>query len=126
MTASSGIAFGSLLQQMTSTTPTCLWNDSASVSELTYALGHGAVGATCNPVIVAGILRDEMPQWKGRITELIREMNDATEDQIAWRVVEEISIRGAAMLEPVFREQKGKNGRLSIQTDPRLYRNSSA
>ena len=37
---------------MTQTTPTCLWNDSASHQELTYSIEHGAVGATCNPVIV--------------------------------------------------------------------------
>jgi hypothetical protein len=43
-------AYKSPLHQMTQTTRTCLWNDSASLQELAYSLGHGAVGATCNPV----------------------------------------------------------------------------
>src|ERR1043166_2454947 len=59
--------FMSPLQRMTQTTPTCLWNDSASVEELSYSIEHGAVGATCNPVIVLGVLKKELGQWKGRI-----------------------------------------------------------
>ena len=111
---------------MTQTTPTCLWNDSASIEELTYSIEHGAVGATCNPVIVLGVLKKEMSFWKGRIQELIKEMPTATEDQIAWQLVREISIRAAALLKPIFDAQRGKNGRLSIQTDPRLFRDSKA
>ncbi|HUL15322.1 MAG TPA: transaldolase family protein [Terriglobales bacterium] len=120
------VKFKSPLHEMTQTTPTCLWNDSASVQELRYSIEHGAVGATCNPVIVGDVLKKEMPLWKDRIQELIEGMPFATEDQIAWRVVEEISIKGAALLEPVFKEFRGVNGRLSIQTDPRLYRDSKA
>ena len=64
-------AYKSPLHQMTQTTPTCLWNDSAAIDELTYSLSHGAVGATCNPVIALGILkrqgitldREYLRQW---------------------------------------------------------------
>lgn len=111
---------------MTQTTPTCLWNDSASIQELTYSLEHGAVGATCNPVIVLGVLKKEMSLWKDRIHQLIEEMPAATEDEIAWQLVREVSIKGAKVLEPIFHLHKGRNGRLSIQTDPRLYRNTEA
>src|SRR5205085_212606 len=31
-----------------------------------------------------------------------------------------------ALFETIFKEQRGRNGRLSIQTDPRLYRNTEA
>src|SRR5204863_6782469 len=120
------IAYKSPLHQMTQSTPTCLWNDSASIQELEYSISHGAVGATCNPVIVLGVLQKEMPAWKDRIQALIREMPEATEEQIGWRLVEEISIKGARVLEPIFKEHHGRNGRLSIQTDPRLYRNTGA
>jgi len=118
--------FKSPLQQMTQTTPTCLWNDSASVQELTYAIEHGAVGATCNPVIVLNVLAKEMDLWRDRIHQLIKDMPTATEDEIGWRLVEEISIKGAGLLKPIFDREKGKNGRLSIQTDPRFYRNTEA
>ncbi len=35
-----------------------------------------------------------------------------------------MSVKAAALLKPVFDREKGKNGRLSIQTDPRLYRDA--
>jgi transaldolase len=121
-----GVAYRSPLHQMTQTTPTCLWNDSAALDELTHSIEDGAVGATCNPVIAASILRNEMPAWRPRIETLLKEMPTATEDQFAWKLVEELSVRAAKLLEPIFVEQKGRNGRLSIQTDPRLYRNTEA
>lgn len=120
------VATRSPLRQMTETTPTCLWNDSAALEELTYSIEHGAVGATCNPVIVLDVLKQEMSLWRDHIRTLIREMPTATEGQIGWRVVEDISRRSAALLLPAFQEYKGKNGRLSVQTDPRLFRNPEA
>jgi len=118
--------YKSPLHEMTQTTPTCLWNDSAAIQELRYSIEHGAVGATCNPVIVLGVLKAEMNQWKDRLRALIEEMPSATEDQIGWQIVREISARSAGLLKPVFDQHKGRNGRLSIQTDPRLYRNTDA
>jgi transaldolase len=120
------VTFKSPLHEMTQTTPTCLWNDSAAFAELTYALEHGAVGATCNPVIVLDVLKQEMPLWKDRIAALIRERPSASEREIAWALVEEISATRAGMLRHIFDAHKGKNGRLSIQTDPILYRNTQA
>jgi transaldolase len=38
------------------TTPTDFWNDSCSIEELSYAIEHGAVGATSNPTIVLAVL----------------------------------------------------------------------
>jgi transaldolase len=119
-------AYKSPLHKMTQTTPTCLWNDSASIQELTYSMEHGAVGATCNPVIVLGVLKKEMNLWKGRIEGLITERPTATEDEIAWQVVREMSVHAAALLKPIFDAERGRNGRLSIQTDPRLFRDSKA
>jgi transaldolase len=72
------------------------------------------------------MVKTEMPQWRPRILELIEKMPTATEDEIGWRVIEEMSVKGAALLEPVFAAHGGKNGRLSIQTDPRNYRNTAA
>jgi transaldolase len=118
--------YKSPLHAMTATTPTCLWNDSASVQELRYSIEHGAVGATCNPVIVLGVLKKEIGAWKSRIVELIEEQASATEDEIAWELVREISVKAAALLQPIFERERGKNGRLSIQTDPRLFRDSQA
>jgi len=119
-------AYKSPLHQMTQVTPTCLWNDSASIEELSYSIEHGAVGATCNPVIVFGVLKKETSFWKDRLQHLIEELPTATEDELVWELVREVSKRGAKLLEPIFHAQHGKNGRLSIQTDPRLFRDSKA
>jgi transaldolase len=114
------------LLEMTSTTPTALWNDSASIDEIRYSMSQGGVGATCNPVIAHTILKTELAAWRPRIQAVASEMPEATEDQIAWRVVEQMSVEAAALLKPVFARHRGRNGRLSIQTDPRFYRNAGA
>jgi transaldolase len=120
------VAYKSPLHEMTQTTPTVLWNDSAALEELSYSIEHGGVGATCNPVIVLDVLKQSFGAWKGRIAELIRDMPTASEDTVAWKLVEEISKKAATLLEPVYRQQAGRNGRLSVQTDPRLYRDTDA
>jgi len=124
--AASQLQFKSPLFQMTQTTPTCLWNDSANIEELTYSIEHGAVGATCNPSIAVTVIKQELPVWKPRILELFAQFPTATEDEIAWMVVEEMSANAAKLLKPIFDREKGRNGRLSIQTDPRNYRNADA
>ena len=78
-------SYKSPLHLMTQTTCTCLWNDSSSLAELGYAIDNGAVGATCNPVIVVEVLKKELHLWKDRILELIRSMPQATEHDIASR-----------------------------------------
>jgi transaldolase len=120
------VAYKSPLYEMTQTTPTCLWNDSAAFSELSYSIEHGAVGATCNPVIVLDVLKKESQVWNDRIRQLATEMPSATEEEIGWKLVEEISAKRAELLRPAFAQHKGINGRLSIQTDPHYYRNPVA
>jgi transaldolase len=114
------------LHEMTRMTPTALWNDSCSIHELTWSIDQGAVGATCNPVIVVEVLKKEMHLWKDRILSLIGAMPTANEEQIAWQLVEEMTVKAAALLKPIFDAHGGRNGRLSVQTDPRLYRNADA
>ena len=120
------IAYKSLLNQMTQSTPTCLWNDSAAMEDLQYSMSHGGVGATCNPVIVNDVLKKEMAFWRERIGQLVSEMPTATEGEIGWRLVDEMTIRGAKLFLPIFEQHRGRNGRLSVQTDPRNFRNADA
>jgi len=114
------------LHEMVSTTLTDYWNDSCAVSELEYAISHGAVGATTNPSIVLYVLKKEMGRWKDRIPEMIREDPTAGEAEITWRLVEEMARDGAALLQPIFETEKGLKGRLSAQTNPQLYRDAEA
>jgi transaldolase len=120
------IAYKSRLYEMTQTTPTCLWNDSATLSELTYSIDHGGVGATCNPVIVLDALKKEADLWNNRIRGMAAGFPTATEEEIGWKLVEEISAKRSELLLPVFEKDRGRNGRLSIQTDPHYYRNTAA
>lgn len=112
------------LHQTATTTATDYWNDSCSVEELTYAIARGAVGATTNPTIVGDVLKKEMHLWRERIGEIIAEHPTWSEDEVTWRLIEEMAVRGAELLLPVFEREGGKKGRLSIQTDPRLYRDA--
>ncbi len=112
------------LLRMAETTPTVLWNDSADPRELAEAIGWGAVGATCNPVIALSALKADRPTWAGRIAEYAADHPTATEDEIGWAMVRRLSVEAAALLVPAFKRYEGVNGRLSIQTDPRYYRDT--
>lgn len=111
------------LHKMAMTTPTEYWNDSCSIKELQYALERGAVGATTNPVIVKNVLKNELPLYQERIKELIAEMPSATEDDIAWVMIEEMAVAGAKILQPIFEKTNGQQGRISIQTNTKYFRN---
>src|SRR4030042_1510517 len=115
-------AYKSPLHKMSAISKTALWNDSCSIEELTYAIEHGAVGATANPVIVGEVLKKEMPLWKERIGAMLREMPRASEEELGWKLVEEMSAKAAALLKPIYDKYKGWNGRLSVPPDPRLHR----
>jgi transaldolase len=105
-----------------STTSTDIWNDSCAIDELEYAISFGAVGATANPTIVTDVWKTEPAYWRERVRTLARERPTATEIDLAWVVVEEMSTRGAKLLEPAFAAHGGRQGRLSMQTDPTLHR----
>jgi transaldolase len=114
------------LQQTVSTSRTDYWNDSCSIEELTYGIQHGAVGATTNPSIVLMVLKKEMHLWRDRINQIIAGNPTWSETEISWKLIEEMAIRGARLLEPAYERYRGKKGRLSIQTDPANYRNAEA
>jgi len=105
---------------------TVLWNDSADPKELTDALSWGIVGATCNPVIALTAIKADAPHWVERIKAYAKANPIATEDEIGWAMVKELSINAAKLFEGEFEKYNGRNGRLSIQTDPRNFRNAKA
>jgi transaldolase len=120
MTVETGLR--SPLHEMVETTPTDYWNDSCSIEELTYAIENGAVGATSNPTIVGEVLAKEMDRWRPRIVELAQQNGAWTEDEVTWALIEEMAANASRLLLPVFERERGRKGRLSIQTSPKLYR----
>ena len=114
------------LHTMTLSSPTEFWNDSCSVTELSYAIENGATGGTSNPIIVGQVLKKELEKWKPWIQSLCERNPTASEEFIAWRTIEEMTVQGAALLKPIFEKNNGKNGRLSIQTNPKYFRDAKA
>ncbi len=105
------------------TSPTSVWNDSCSISELEYSIKNGSTGATTNPSIVGQVLQQEFHLWEDHIKQIIVDNPTATEVDIAWKVNEAMALKGAEMLLPVFEKTGGKAGRMSIQTNAQYYRN---
>lgn len=116
--------YKSPLHQMANTTNTEFWNDSCAIEEIKYAIEYGAVGATTNPVIVGDVLKKNMECYVDGINEMVKVMDEATEDDIAWKLNEEMAVAGAKLLEPIFIDAKGQRGRISIQTNTKYYRNT--
>ena len=114
--------YKSPLHETVSTTVTDFWNDSCSTEDLTYAIEHGAVGATSNPTIVLQVLRKEWDLWEDRINEIVAANPTWTEEDVMWKVFEEVGVKGAELLLPIFERENGMKGRLSIQTNPANYR----
>ena len=56
-------------------------------------------------------------------TGLIAENPSWSDEDVAAKVFEEIALKGAELLLPVFERENGMKGRLSIQTNPSYYRN---
>jgi transaldolase len=113
------------LHETVATTATDYWNDSCSIEELEYAIANGAVGATSNPTIVGDVLRKEMHLWRDRLQAMVAERPTATEDELTWQLIEEMATKASELLLPVFEREHGRKGRLSIQTNPKLYRNAA-
>ena len=107
-------------------TATDIWNDSCAVDELEYAVGFGAVGATANPTIVVDNWKKDPGHWASRVRSLAAEQPAWEERALAWAIVEEMSVRAAPLLLPAFEASGGRAGRLSVQTDPTLFRNAEA
>ena len=116
--------FKSALDEMSKTTRTHFWNDNCSKSDLAFAIEHGAVGATTNPVIVGQVLEAELDSYIPEIKRLIADNPTGTEDEIAWKLNESMAVEGAKLLEPVFRRMNGAAGYISIQTNAKYYRNA--
>ena len=105
---------------------TDIWNDSCSVEELEYAIANGAVGATANPTIVHDVWKADPGHWRAATRDLAEEHPDWTEVELAWAIMEAMSLRAAPLLLPAFERFGGRKGRLSMQTNPTFWRTPEA
>lgn len=114
------------LLRMTRETPTEYWNDSCDPAELAYAIDRGATGATSNPGIVLDVLKADRALWTVRIRELAAASPAWSEVELSWAIIDEMAVRAAGLLWPVFDATGGRNGRQSIQVNPAAYRDTRA
>ena len=98
------------------------WNDSCDLRELGHAVQEGAVGATSNPVIVATAIKSDQATWVPVLDALVSDFPHDTEDDIAWKLIEAVGRRATALLQPVWEKTRGRKGYLSMQVNPKLYR----
>jgi transaldolase len=101
------------------------WNDSCSVSELSEAVANGAVGATSNPVIVFSVVKADPGRWLPVLEALVADHPEATEEDLAWKLIEAVAARAAGILHPVYEDTGGRKGFLSVQVNPKFYRSAS-
>ena len=102
---------------------TQFWVDSCAKADLEYGISIGAVGATTNPTIVYQVLQKELPQWEDTIRTLFAENPTATEDDVAWMIIEKMGVRGCEMLRPAYEASNGQCGKISMQTNIKNYHN---
>lgn len=114
------------LLEATKQFPTVLWNDSSDLDELSQSISFGGVGATCNPVIAYSTISQHPEIWGPRILEIAKNNPTWGESEIGWQAVRDMSVEAAKLLRPAFDKYEGRNGRLSVQTDPRLHRDPAA
>lgn len=98
------------------------WNDSCAADELGYAIERGATGATSNPIIVLDVIGKEKARWVPRVRELAAANPTWTEVELTWTIIEEMAVRGAGLLSPIYVRESGRKGWLSVQINPANYR----
>lgn len=93
---------------------TKVWLDGVEPHELEKNLAWGITGATSNPAIVSKII------GRGRFDARIRELIDQglTDDQIAWRLDDELVTSAQKAFLPTWQRTKGNDGYVSFELDP--------
>jgi transaldolase len=71
---------------------------------------------------VLEVMKKEKARWTPRVRDLAAANPTWSEVELSWAIIEEMAIAGAAVLEPVFERAAGRNGRLSVQTNPANHR----
>jgi transaldolase len=97
------------------------WNDSGVPAELAEAVALGAVGGTSNPVIVAQAALAHPELCLPILEHLVAEHPQATEDDLAWKLIHTLGLDAASRLRAVHEATRGRKGYLSMQVNPKFY-----
>ena len=102
------------------------WNDSNDHAELQHAFDEGAVGATSNPVITYQSVKNHPDVWIPEIDDMILKNQQASEDDILWLLIDKVGRKAAKILLPIYDRTNKQKGKLSLQVNPKYYRNADA
>jgi transaldolase len=97
------------------------WNDSCDLNQLKQAVENGASGATSNPYIVYQAIKNNQNYWIPKLKNIIQQNPHLNEDQIAWKLIDQMAMEAAEILYPVFEKTNGQHGKLSIQVNPKYF-----
>lgn len=95
---------------------TKLWLDSIDPDLVKRNRAEGATGATSNPVIVSDLIRTG--RFDADIQRLVSE--GLSDDQVAWKLTDELVRQAQGVFLPVWEETKGNDGYVSFELDPLL------
>ena len=112
-----------ILQQITETTPTEFWNDTCEVETLKRAVGWGATGATSNPVIVLQCVKAAPQRWAKEVAKIQQREKTLSEIDIAWELIRQLALEAMPILRPVYDKSNGRNGRVTVQVNPKYFTN---
>jgi transaldolase len=108
----------SYFRRIAATTPTRLWINNPTGTEIGLALGQGAVGCTTNPSYSGSLLQRESTYVRGVIESTVAENSGADEPTIAERVQLRLVARITEGFRGVYEGSAGKAGYVSIQGSP--------
>lgn len=97
-------------------TGTKVWLDSIDPDLVKKNRAQGATGATSNPIIIADLIKT------GRFDEDLQKLLEegATDEQIAWKLTDQLVCDAQEVFRPVWEETCGNNGYVSFELDPLL------
>lgn len=97
-------------------TATTWWHDSADPQELEFALSHGAVGVTTNPVLCSRSLSSNKRLWETEIEEVLS--NETDPQCRAEKSMQIVLTKLADTLKPQFETSSGRSGYVCAQVNP--------
>src|ERR1041385_1222998 len=98
-------------------TPTRFWINNPSGAELEQSIAAGAVSCTTNPAYCSKLIKGDREYLHGIIDAVVRETRD--DDEAADRVYQLTSKRLIDRFRPAFDASGGRQGFVTIQSDPR-------
>lgn len=97
-------------------TGTKVWIDGVEPNDVKKNRAWGMTGATSNPIIISEIIKSG--HFDNRITELVEQ--GLGDDDIAWRLDDELVKSAQQVFLPVWEQTKGNDGYVSFELDPLL------